>query len=85
MDCNQNLTIQYNGLRINCYGRLAMDGGLVTWTIVGPRIASRNFVTGCLTMDVTATLTFGGVCQNILLILSQAQSDAEGARSSALN
>ncbi len=51
----------------------------------GPRIASRSFVTRCLTNDVTATLTFGGVCQNILLILSQPQSDAEGGRSSALN
>jgi hypothetical protein len=34
-----------------------------------PRIASPNFVTGCLTNDVTATLTLGGVCPEYFIDL----------------
>jgi DNA-binding transcriptional LysR family regulator len=34
-----------------------------------PRIASPNFVTGCLTNDVTSTLTLGGVCPEYFIDL----------------
>jgi len=49
---------------------------------IRPRIASRNFVTGCLTSNVTETVTLEVLDPNLWLIFSPAQSDAGGGRSS---